>query len=130
MTEKKSELEILSPEIEILGRKIRPWTFEQFVALLPTLAKIGEEFKEKGITLEHLDAVGDDSRKIFDLLTAVAPSIPAVVAKTLRIEQGEVESMDYDQVITIAVVILIQNAEKLKNFSGLGRAALQSLTSP
>lgn len=127
MKKKKSETEILSPEMEVGSYKIKPWSFEQFVSVLPSLVEIGEILKEKKILIDDIELLRKEPKKIVELITAVGPLIPAIVAKTLRIEVSEVNGMDFDQATTIALLILIQNAEKLKNFSGLGKSALQSL---
>ena len=129
MKKKKSETEILSPEIEVGKYKVKPWAFDQFISVLPSLVAIGEILKEKKITVDDIKSLKEDTKKITELITAVGPFIPAIVAKTLRVEVSEVNKMDFDQATTIALLILIQNAEKLKNFSGLGKSALQSLMS-
>ncbi len=129
MKKKKSETEILSPEIEVGKYKVRPWAFDQFISILPSLASIGEILKEKGILIGDVESLKKDTKKITELVEAIGPLIPAIVAKTLRIEVSEVNGMDFDQATTIALLILIQNAEKLKNFSGLGKSAFQSLMS-
>jgi len=129
MKKKKSETEILSPEIEVGKYKVKPWSFDQFVAILPSLVAVGEILKEKKILVNDIESLKEDTKKITELITAVGPLIPAIVARTLRVEVSEVNEMDFDQATTIALLILIQNAEKLKNFSGLGKSALQSLMS-
>lgn len=126
-TKKRSETSILSPEIEVSGFRIRPWTFEQFIDLLPSLIEIGEAIKSKGITLDAIGDLRNNPRLIADIATVLGPFIPVIVSKTLAIEPEKVKGMDFDRVTSIALVILIQNAEKLKNFSGLGKEALRSL---
>jgi len=129
MKKKKSEMEILSPEIEVGKYKVKPWSFEQFISVLPSLVAVGEILKEKKVFVDDIESLKKDAKKITELITAVGPLIPVIVAKTLRVEVSEVNEMDFDQATTIALLILIQNAEKLKNFSGLGKSALQSLMS-
>ena len=129
MKKKKSETEILSPEIEVGKYKVKPWSFDQFINVLPSLVAVGEILKEKKILVNDIESLKEDTKKITELITAVGPLIPAIVARTLRVEVSEVNEMDFDQATTIALLILIQNAEKLKNFSGLGKSALQSLMS-
>lgn len=127
MKKKKSETEILSPEIKVGPYKVKPWSFEQFVSILPSLVEIGEILKEKEILIDDIELLRKEPKRIIELIVAVGPVVPAIVAKTLRIEVSEVNEMDFDQATTITLLILIQNAEKLKNFSGLGKSALQSL---
>lgn len=129
MKKKKSETEILSPEIEVGKYKVRPWAFDQFISILPSLVGIGEILKEKKISLDDIESLKKDAKKITELIVAVGSFIPEIVAKTLRVEVKEVNRMDFDQATTIALLTLIQNAEKLKNFSGLGKSALRSLMS-
>lgn len=127
MKKKKSEMEILSPEIDVGEFKVRPWTFEQFLHLLPLLVGVVEVLKEQSISLDGLRNLKNDTQKIAQIITVIGPVIPAVVAETLKMEIKQVKEMDFDKATAVALVIFIQNAEKLKNFSGLGKTALQSL---
>lgn len=128
MKKKKHEIEVLSPEIEVGNYKVRPWAFDQFMEILPSLIEIGQILKEKNVSVGELEGLRNNPKKIAELIMGVGPTIPFIIAKTLRIEVSEVHKMDFDQATTIALLIFIQNAEKLKNFSGLGKSALLSLT--
>jgi hypothetical protein len=127
MKKKKSEVEVFSPTIDVGGYKLKPWSFEQFINLLPTIVNIASILKEKNIEVNDLEDIKNDLNKLSALALDFGPLIPAVVAETLKMDIKKVNEMDFDQVITMVLVIFIQNAEKLKNFSGLGKTAMQSL---
>ncbi len=124
----KTETEILRPDVEVAGFKIRPWSFDQFFDVLPMFVRGAEILKDSKISLESLEKLGrEDPKKIVATLSAFRPIIPDVVALTLGMKQEEVRKLDFDKVISITLVILIQNAERIKNFSGLSKTAIQSL---
>ncbi len=129
MNKKKNESEILHPEIEVAGVKVRPWTYDQFFDMLPLFLEASKTLKGRGIGLKDFEtATGDgDAEKILSLLLIFRPVIPDVVALTLGKEAEEIRRMEFDSVISIALMILIQNAERIKNFSGLGKMAMQAL---
>lgn len=126
----KSEQEILYPDIEVAGFKVRPWSFDQFFDMLPIFLQGSDILKANGISLEDFEGLAKerDTKKILSLLSVFRPIIPEVVSKTIGIEIETVKKMEFDRVISIALVILIQNAERIKNFSGLGKKAMETLT--
>jgi len=127
IVKKKPEMEVLFPGIEAGGFKIKPWTFEQFLNLLPAFIDVSATLKESGIKFENIEKLAQDPKKIILFLSAIKPAIPQIVAETIGMDVSEVKAMDFDRAASIALVILIMNAEKIKNFSGLGKTALKSL---
>jgi len=129
MIKKKPEMEVLFPGIVIGGFKIKPWTFEQFLNLLPAFIDISTNLNESGIKFENIEKLTEDPKKLILFFSAIKPVIPQIVAETIGLGALEVKAMDFDRAASIALVILIMNAEKIKNFSGLGKTALKSLAS-
>lgn len=127
--QKKQEMEILSPGIRVGGYEVRPWTFEQFLNVLPSLISIGAILQEKQIDFDKIGELVKDPIKLSDLLRSIGSIVPTIVSETLGISIELVKKMDFDQATSIALVIFIQNAEKIKNFSGLGKTAFRSLMS-
>jgi hypothetical protein len=127
MVKKKSETEVLFPGMEIGGFKIKPWTFEQFLNLIPALIDVSTNLKEAGIKFENIEKLAEDPKKLISFFSAIKPAIPQIVAESIGLEVSEVKAMDFDDAASISLVVLIMNAEKIKNFSGLGKTALKSL---
>jgi len=128
--EKKPDAEILFPDQEVYGVKVRPWTFNQFVSILPDLLNIRKGLKENGIEIGELENLKDDDEgKILEFLVKLLPLIPAttIVAKTIKEEIEKVEEWEFDKTAGIFLVILIQNAGRIKNFFGLGLRAMQAV---
>jgi len=127
MSEEKNEAQVLSPETEVAGFKVKPWSFDQFFAMLPIFASAASVLKAKGISFSEFEKMTEDPDKLLNLICEVGPVAREMVAKTIKIEPDEVGRMEFDRVISIALVILVQNAERIKNFSGLGKIAMSSL---
>ncbi len=125
----KSEVGILHPDVQVAGYRVKPWSFDMFFDMMPVFLRGSEILKEQGITFENLENLGSekDVKKIIFTLRAVLPILPEIVGTTLGIKTEKVREMEFDRVISIALVILIQNAERIKNFFGLGKTALQTL---
>lgn len=124
---KKSEMEILFPDTEVEGYKVRPWTWEQFLAIIPDIMRGIGLVRDRGAEFEDLENSLDDPGKIFRLVSLFGPIVPDIVAKTLRIEKSEIEAWDAYKVMNVAFVILIQNAERLKNSTGLVMAQIKMI---
>lgn len=127
MSEEKNEGQILSPEIEVGGFKVKPWSFDQFFSMLPIFAGAAAMLKAKDISFSEFEKLTEDPEKLLKLICEAGPVAREMVAKTIKVEPEEVGKMEFDRVISIALVVLIQNAERIKNFSGLGKTAMSSL---
>lgn len=127
MTNEKTEEQVLSPGIEAGGFRVRPWSFEQFFDLLPIFVKGSMILKEKGIGIKEFESLGSNTNEILSVISSLGPIIPEVVSRTIECPIDEINKMDFDRVVSIALIILIQNAERIKNFSGLAKTAMSSL---
>lgn len=127
MTNEKTEGQVLSPGIEAGGFRVRPWSFEQFFNLLPIFVKGSMILKEKGIGIKEFESLGSNTNEILSVISSLGPIIPEVVSRTIERPIDEINKMEFDRVVSIALVILIQNAERIKNFSGLAKTAMNSL---
>ncbi|MCJ7663034.1 MAG: hypothetical protein MUO24_02200 [Desulfobacterales bacterium] len=134
MTQEKTDEQILFPEVEVGGIKVRPWTLKQFFGLLPIFMRMAEVLKEKGVALDQFEGLKDDEegvQKLFAILSNLSDAVPEineVIARTVELPIKEVEAMEFDRSISIALMIIIQNVERIKNFSGLTRSAVGALT--
>jgi len=134
MTQEKTDEQILFPEVEVGGVKVRPWTLKQFFGLLPVFMRMAEVLKEKGVAFDQFEGLKDDEegvQKLFAILSNLSDAVPEineVIARTIERPIEEVEAMEFDRSISIALMIIIQNVERIKNFSGLTRSAVGALT--
>jgi hypothetical protein len=129
-TVKKTDAEVLFPGKEVYGFMIKPWTYDQFVLVFPLLVRLGLVLKENGISLDQLDHLGDgDTGKIISLIENLVPFIPVkeIVSKTVGESLNGVGVWEFDKTITIFLVIMIENARRIKNFFGLGLEAIRTL---
>lgn len=126
---KKTEQEILYPGIQVAGFKVLPWSFDQFFDMLPVFLKGSDILKQNGIGMSDLEGLVErkDIEKIISTLILFRPILPEIVSKTVGIEIEDVKRMEFDRVISITLVILIQNAERIKNFSGLSKKAIVAI---
>src|SRR4030042_4303887 len=49
-----SEARVLFPDVEVCGRKIRPWTLGQIVDLSPVLVEVGRILEQEAVTVDTL----------------------------------------------------------------------------
>jgi len=123
---KKTEAEILFPEVTVGGQVVRPWPMGTIIALDPEFRGLIARFKESGITYEEFKSIVDgdgqpDLERFYEIFSVVAPVVPAITAKTLSIPLEEAEKIRGDLAIEIALVIFLQNIGVLKNLFGPGR---------
>jgi len=128
--EKKSDTEVLFPETEMYGIKIRPWTYDQFISILPEVSKVAAQLKENNIRMEDLEKIKDgEEEKILDFFARLLPLLPAVdiVSKTIEVDKEEVKKWEFDKTSSIFLMIIIKNASRIKNSFGLGLTAMKSM---
>lgn len=128
MAKEKKE-SILFPDTNVCGEKVRPWTYSQFVAILPALEKTVGILEQHGITWEKFSEAVDQKkvRELIGTVSVLLPVIPGVVSKTLAVDESAVEKWDFDKATAVFLVIMIQNARRLKNFLGLGLMAIREM---
>ena len=118
--DEKDDMEVLFPEREIHGYKIKPWTFGESVAIMPELLAVVSLAKKQGINLENLEERWDEVIRI------ALPVIPVIVQKTLKVPMPEIDAWPPDKGIDIVMAIVDANKGYLKNFSGLKVPGLAS----
>jgi hypothetical protein len=113
--QKKSEEEILMPEMEFKGFKIKPWTLGKLKQINPHLEKIIEKLDKKGIKLT-LDNVQDN---VASLYFAAVDSVVAILALSLNTAEKNLEELTISDTISLIYLIYRQNEESVKNVSSL-----------
>lgn len=124
MTE-KLDTEILFPEIEVKGYKIKPWVFGELVDLSPILSKIVKAIHAEGI--KSLDCLVE---RMIELIPLMLPFAPEIIAKTLHIEEQEIRTWPIDKATVILLTIINQNLGYLKNCFGLVKSVANTSPEP
>lgn len=119
MNEEKNSLEVLFPEEEIEGVKVRPWSLGQSVSLAPTFEKVIAEIKARGIEIDKLE------EQIDQLVFAIFPHIIRIIHVTTGIEEKEIECWPISKGTAVVLTIMAQNMNHLKNSFGLTRQVFQ-----
>ena len=115
---KKSETEVLFPDIEVDGITVKPWSFGMLFELSEHLAVVIDKCEQKDIDKifrfdkDNLDIKIVDAIK---LLHIAGPEIKAIVAKTISLSEEEVTELDMGTGIKLAIAIFNQNKESIKN---------------
>jgi len=112
--ESKSDMEVLFPDEEVEGYKIRPWSLGQIAEISPFLLKGLKAARDAGA-----DIMKPESH-IPELTLGFTSYAPDILSKTLDISRDEAWSLPTDKAAVILLAVLSQNVEYLKNSFGLG----------
>lgn len=111
--EEKDDMEILFPEQEVHGYKIRPWSFGEWRRVAHEVLAIFSLAKKKGVTAENLE------ERWFDVLEIATPVIPVILMRAMRISEEEMDAWPPEKATAIIMATFKANEPLLKNFSGL-----------
>ena len=104
---------LLASPIQVGNYEVRAWTLKQFDAVYPLVKPIVKKLVAAGLTFDHLEdfATGE----LVELLPELMPEIRPLIATTLGIPLAEVEGLNWGQGSSLAIAIIVQNLEPLKN---------------
>lgn len=135
----KDDLEILYPEVELYGYKIRPWGLKQLAELSPYLYSLKEEIKKMDIDILKIFGLDETKGKkqkddtnlmvegLFDLSTTIAPYAAKIICVSSGMPQAEAEDLPVDRALVFLLTIIEQNINFLKNSLGLVTEKIESL---
>jgi len=110
------ELDVLLSEIEIGPYKIKPWSFGRLKKVLPPLLAILPPLKDMGITIDNAEEKFKEHwLDIIMLLPDAIKYVGEIIGVTLIISEDEVEEIDPDLIMPIALTIIAQNVGRIKN---------------
>jgi len=112
-----SEIDILFPEIEVEGVKLRPWSLGQVADLAPSFMAIVKALRDSGIAFSEIEA------RMEEFVLVISPHAPKIISITAKIPEAEVREWPLAKATVVTMAILNQNVEHLKNSFGLVRAA-------
>ena len=121
MTKKKSDEEILFPEITINGIVVKPWGFGALFELSDSLEKVLDRVEEKKL-VEEIESGFLTNVTLARLFTIANREVLRIIAYTVDLPTEEVTKWDMETGIKVATVIFNQNKETiigaLKNVLG------------
>lgn len=104
---------LLEGPIKVGNYQVRAWTLKQFDAVYPLVKPIARKLVAAGLTFDNLEDFA--AREFVELLPELMPEIRPLIAATLDIPLAEVEGLDWGQGSSLAIAIIVQNLEPLKN---------------
>ena len=114
---KKSEEQILFPEIEIGKYTVKPWSFGVLFNISELLEQVLDKVEEKNL-MDMFDTGFISYISMARLFTVAGPQVLKIISITLEEEEEEIKKLDMKDGIKIATTIYQQNLEILKNAVG------------
>ena len=113
---KKTEDEILLPDVKIGKFVVRPWSFGKLFDISELLQSVLDKIEEKG-----LDKMFSGEQSIISyttiarLFTICSNELLKVIAMTLEVDEKEIKALPISDGVKIALTIYKQNSETIKN---------------
>lgn len=118
MDDKKSEEQVLFPDVEIEGIKVRPWSFGILFEISSLIEEVLDKAEEKGIDLDFKEDFISYST-IAKLITLASEPLLKIMAITTGASEEDLRSKSLGTGINILATIYLQNSEQVKNALGL-----------
>jgi len=113
---KKSEEEILFPEVKIAGKTVKPWSFGALFDLSESLEIVLDKIEDRDIDKEFEDSGGILAYStIARIFTIANREVLKIIAYTLGEDEAEVKKLSMSDGVEIALTIFNQNRETIKN---------------
>lgn len=112
MTRKKSEEEILFPEVNINNITVKPWGFGALFELSAILERVLDKAEEKGL-IKDLESDFLSSVTLARLFTIANQEVLHIIAYTVGKKEEEVKKWDMQTGIKVAVTIFNQNKDTI-----------------
>ena len=113
---KKSEEEILFPEVKIAGKTVKPWSFGALFDLSESLEIVLDKIEDRDIDKEFEDSGGILAYStIARIFTIANREVLKIIAYTLEEDEAEVKKLSMSDGVKIALTIFNQNRETIKN---------------
>lgn len=111
----------LIPEESVAGYTVKPWTLAQVIALTEEIEAVAQDLGEKGATLDGF------AEKPMETVKMVAPHLPKFLAVTLGIPVEEAGEMPAGDAVLVALTIVRQNINHIRNLFGPASEMLATL---
>jgi len=116
-TKKRSDEEILFPEVEIGGFKIKPWSFGVLFEISEMLDAIFVKLDQRNVDLKFNfdEGLASNMPKFIRIAAIAAPEVKAILAITIDVNDEVIENLDMKTGMNLLITIFKQNFETLKN---------------
>jgi len=114
---KKSDEEILFPEVKIGGYVVKPWSFGILFSISELLEQVLDKIEEKNL-MDVFDTEFMSYISMARLFTVAGSQVLKIISITLDEDEEEIKKLDMKDGIKIATTIYQQNLEILKNAVG------------
>ena len=111
---KKTDEEILFPEITIEGEVLKPWSFGKLFDLSPMLESVIDKMEAKGIDLDF-NKEFIPYLTLAKLFTIATSEVLKIISITLDKPEEEIKKFDMQKGVKIAMGVYEQNKEVIKN---------------
>lgn len=111
---KKSDEEILFPNVKVGIYTIKPWSFGLLFEIVLLLDEIICKMEERKIVLDF-SKEGIPYEKLLKIFSLASSQILKVIAISLDVPEQEVKDFDIKEGMEIAMTIYKQNEEQIKN---------------
>lgn len=114
-SQKKSDIEVMFPDITICGIEVKPWSFGklfEFSSILESALSKIEQHKEMAEELIIGNISYFTTAKAFSI---IGPEILQIISMTVDKDEGEIKELSMEDGISIAVTIFNQNQTTIIN---------------
>lgn len=114
---KKDEEQVMFPEVEVAGYKIKPWSFGTLFEISSSIEEIITKMKEREIPLPSFeeDFFGLNFEKVVSIFTIASPHVLDIIARTVGTDKEEIRDLSMTDGVSLALAIYSQNMEIIKN---------------
>jgi hypothetical protein len=113
--QKKTDEEILFPNVEVCGITIKPWNFGKLFEISPSLESIIDKAEAKGIVEEFYNSDILRYTTIAKLFLLASNDLMKIICITTGVEEEKVKSLSIEDGTKIILTIYNQNSELVKN---------------
>jgi hypothetical protein len=118
---KKPGMTVLIPEQEVCGHTIRPWTLAQAIELAEDFDGATRDIVAAGLTMDQFQ------KDPMIVVKAIAPRLTRFIGVTIGVSAEEASELPMGDATLIALTIVRQNLNHLKNLLGPASEVLQDL---
>lgn len=113
--DKKTDEEILFPEIEIGGIIVKPWSFGVLFDVTEDLEIILNKLDDIGVDIDSLLINGITWKNMMKMFAVASPHILRIITLTTKEDEQTIKDLDMEIGIQIALTIYEQNKDQIKN---------------
>ena len=114
---KKTDEEILFPDVKVAGTTIRPWSFGVLFEISDLVDHVINKMEDKKVGLDSI--ISSDGTITFltigKLFTIASPEVLKIMSITTGLSDIDIKALSMEDGIKMAFTIFSQNKETIKN---------------